>query len=87
MSRYSEENVYKGNVTKDMNNPALERDIISSLSKRNLSIFRAFKENQKRGVYPPIKIVNDERYGFFVEALKSIPRHTLIAEYVSENGI
>ena len=85
MSRYTESNTYPqgGNATEEMNDLASEKQPVVSLSKRNLSIFRAFKENIKRGVFPPIKVMHDERYGFYVEALKVIPKHTLIAEYVS----
>jgi hypothetical protein len=89
MSKYSETNIYpeSGNTTENMNNAALERNQIAPLSKRNLSIFRAFKENLKRGVFPPIKVVYDEKYGFSVEATKPILKHTLITEYVSTNTI
>jgi hypothetical protein len=85
MSEYSEVNIFpeNGSTTEDMNNSELETDPITPLSKRNLSIFRAFKENIKRGVFPPIKVVYDEKYGFSVEALKTIPQQTLISEYVS----
>ena len=87
MSTYSESNTYPhgGNATEDMNDPASEKQPVVSLSKRNLSIFRAFKENLKRGIFPPVKVMHDERYGFYVEALKMIPKHTLIAEYVSNS--
>jgi len=87
MSTYSETCLYPpgGNATEEMNNPALDEDDVHPLSKRNLSIFYAFKENLKRGIFPPVKVVHDEKYGFSVEALKSIPTQTLIAEYVSNN--
>ena len=85
MQKYSLVNIYpsNGNATEEMNNPELEREQISPLSKRNLSIFRAFKENIKKGVFPPIKVVYDERYGFSIEAFKAIPKHTIITDYVS----
>eukprot|EP00804_Cyclotella_cryptica_P031219 CCRYP_020311-RB/>CCRYP_020311-RB protein AED:0.03 eAED:0.03 QI:3867/1/1/1/1/0.8/5/277/202 len=86
MTTYSEACLYppSGNATEEMNNPALDEDDVQPLSKRNLSIFYAFKENLNRGIFPPVRVVHDEKYGFSVEALKAIPTQTLIAEYTGE---
>lgn len=85
MTKYSETNTIKenGHATDAMNNSDFEIDHITPLSKRNLAIFCAFKENLKRGIFPPIKVNYDEKYGFYVEAIRAIPKHTLITEYVS----
>ena len=87
MTKYSETNTIKenGHATDAMNNSDFEIDHITPLSKRNLAIFCAFKENLKRGIFPPIKVNYDEKYGFYVEAIRAIPKHTLITEYVSIN--
>lgn len=86
MTTYSEDCLYpeSGYVTEDMNNASLDDDSIAPMSKRNLEIFRAFKDNLKEGVYPPVRVVHDERYGFSVEALKEMPPYTLITEYCGE---
>ena len=89
MTNYSETCLHPqaGKTTEDMNNPALDQDNVQPLSKRNLEIFNAFKENLKRGIFPPVKVVHDEKYGFSVEAVKAIPTQTLIAEYVSDSDV
>jgi len=86
MTKYSETNTIKenGHATDAMNNSDFEIDHITPLSKRNLAIFCAFKENLKRGIFPPIKVNYDEKYGFYVEAIRAIPKHTLITEYIGE---
>eukprot|EP00550_Attheya_septentrionalis_P009864 CAMPEP_0198287132 /NCGR_PEP_ID=MMETSP1449-20131203/6039_1 /TAXON_ID=420275 /ORGANISM="Attheya septentrionalis, Strain CCMP2084" /LENGTH=1964 /DNA_ID=CAMNT_0043985037 /DNA_START=184 /DNA_END=6078 /DNA_ORIENTATION=- len=84
MTSYAENLVYPvtGGVTEDMNDSSLEN--IEPLNQRNLDIFKDYKENLKRGAFPPINIVYDENVGFTVEALTNLPRHTLILEYTGE---
>uniref|UniRef100_A0A7R9VLI6 Histone-lysine N-methyltransferase n=2 Tax=Pseudictyota dubia TaxID=2749911 RepID=A0A7R9VLI6_9STRA len=84
MQRYSEDLIYNESigVTEDMNNDLL--DCVEPLSQRNLDIFNEYKANVKKGAFPPICIVHDEKVGFSVEALAVIPRHTLVSEYVGE---
>ena len=83
MTSYSEELRYlTDSVTEDMNDASLEN--IAPMSRRNIEIFTKFKENLKLGAFPPLKIIFDEKIGFTVEALRPIPRHTLVAEYVGE---
>jgi len=86
MASYSEELVYpvEYGATKEMNDASLNTTRIDPLSQRNLGIFKDFLHNQRKGCFPPIKVVHDEKIGFSVEALAAIPRHTLIAEYVGE---
>ena len=75
---------YGETTDEEMNDPSLEVDDIAPMSKRNLEIFHAFKHNVSQGVFPPVQIIHDENFGFSVKALASIPRHTLIAEYLGE---
>ena len=75
---------YSGNATESMNDPNLEVDEIGAMSKRNLEIFRAFLHNMSMGVLPPVQIFHDENFGFSVKALATIPRHTLIGEYLGD---
>jgi len=82
VSNYSEDLVYADGVTEDMNDVSL--DTVEKLSKDNSSMFNLFKENLKRGIYPPIEIVYDEEKGFTVKALCNMPRHTILTEYVGE---
>ena len=71
-------------VSEEMNDPSLETDTITPMSRRNLEIFQAFKHNVKQGVYPPVEIVYDENFGFGCKSLAAMPRHTLIGEYLGE---
>ena len=83
MDSYTEDLVYAGDgVSEAMNNASLDK--VQPMSRRNIEIFKEFKENLKNGAFPPIKIVFDSEIGFTVEALTYLPRHTLIAEYVGE---
>lgn len=54
------------------------------MCKRNLAIWQAYKHNLSRGVFPPVKITYDENVGFSAEAMASIPKHTIIGEYLGE---
>jgi len=86
MSAYCEELVYpgvdNGGASESMNDANLEE--MEPLSLRNLQIFKEYKENLKRGAFPPIQVVHDPNVGFTVEALEPIRKHTLIAEYIGE---
>jgi len=84
MKSYSLDHIYSGNADESMNDPALEVDEITPMSKRNISIFQAYKQNTREGVFPPIEIIHDENFGFGVKALTSMPRHTIIGEYLGE---
>lgn len=75
---------YSGNANKEMNDPSLEVDGITPMSKRNLEIFRAFLHNLKQGVLPPVEIFHDENFGFSVKALGFMRKHTLIGAYLGE---
>lgn len=75
---------YEGSVKPNMNDPSIEVNEISPMSRRNLEIFRAFEHNIRQGVFPPIQIVHDEDFGFSVKALACMQRHTLIAQYLGE---
>jgi hypothetical protein len=81
MNVYSESLVYS-QQTAEMNDSSLEK--IESLSKKNIEIFISFKENLKRGLYPPIEVVYNDDIGFTVKALATMAKFTLIAEYVGE---
>lgn len=84
MEQYSTGLIYTDDVTEDMNDPSKEVEKIEPMSMRNLQILRAFRENMKAGVLPPIEIVHDENYGFSVKCLAAMDKHTLIGEYVGE---
>ncbi|KAL3799873.1 hypothetical protein ACHAW5_004385 [Stephanodiscus triporus] len=75
---------YTGDVKEEMNDPSLEVDGITPMSKRNLEIFRAFLHNLKLGVLPPVEIFHDENFGFSVKALGFMRQYTLIGEYLGE---
>jgi len=83
MKSYSVDHTYSG-VNEEMNDPSLEVDEISQMSKRNISIFQAFKHNTREGVFPPVQIIYDENFGFYVKALACMPRQTIIGEYLGE---
>lgn len=82
VTRYSEELVYADGVTEDMNDATMES--IETMSKDNITLFRLYKENLKKGVYPPVEVVYDDELGFTVRALRALPRHTILTEYVGE---
>jgi len=84
MKSWSVDHTYTQNAKEEMNDPSLEVDEISPMSKRNISIFRAFKHNMRQGVFPPVQIIHDEDFGFSVKALSCMPRHTIIEEYLGE---
>ena len=86
VAHYSADLLYPpdGNATEEMNNPDLDIDKIQPMSKRNMEIFKAFKYNMKRGVFPPVRVVYDQNYGFNVEALAPIAKYTLVGEYVGD---
>jgi len=80
--QYSEELVYANGVSEDMNDAS--KDTIQKMSKENTTMFRLYKDNIKKGVYPPVEVVYDDELGFTVRALSSLPRHTILTEYVGE---
>lgn len=82
VTQYSEELVYGDGVSEDMNDSSMDQ--IETMSKDNTSIFRLYKENLKKGVYPPVEVVYDDELGFTVRALCALPRHTILTEYVGE---
>ncbi|KAL7539330.1 hypothetical protein ACHAXR_010595, partial [Thalassiosira sp. AJA248-18] len=84
MEKYIVDQVYSGTITEEMNDPSLEVDEITPMSKRNLDIFRAYRHNARRGVLPAVQIIHDENFGFSVKTLASMPRHTIIGEYLGE---
>ena len=84
MEQYTLDQEYSNNVTQSMNDPSLEIDQITPMSKRNLEIFRAFKYNTSHGCLPPIQILHDQNFGFQVKALASMAKHTIIGEYLGE---
>lgn len=58
MSTYSEKLMYpaSGDAKPEMNDSSLDVDVMQPVSRRNLEIFRAFKENLKLGLFPPVKV-------------------------------
>jgi hypothetical protein len=82
VTQYSEELVYAKGVSEDMNDASMDK--IQKMSKDNTTIFRRYKENLKKGIYPPVEVVYDDELGFTVRALCSLPRHTILTEYVGE---
>ena len=85
MTSYSEDLVYReGVTTEEMNNAALDSVEFDPLNKRNLEIFKSFKENLKNGSYPPITVEYDDRVGFSAVAVAGMMKHTLLMEYVGE---
>ena len=71
-------------VSEDMNEPSLELDGITSMSKRNLEIFQAYKHNVRQGIYAPLEIIYDENFGFSCKSLAVIPEQTIVGEYLGE---
>ena len=71
-------------ISEEMNDPSIEVDEITPMSRRNLEIFQAFKHNIKQGIHPPLQIIYDENFGFSCKSLANIPRQTIIAEYLGE---
>jgi hypothetical protein len=86
MTQYSENLLYQSDagVTESMNDSSLDTEEVGKMSQRNLDIFKAFKENMKAGLFPPIRLIYDIKLGFSMEAVTSIRKHTLIAEYIGE---
>eukprot|EP00584_Thalassiosira_punctigera_P006741 CAMPEP_0172541594 /NCGR_PEP_ID=MMETSP1067-20121228/12375_1 /TAXON_ID=265564 ORGANISM="Thalassiosira punctigera, Strain Tpunct2005C2" /NCGR_SAMPLE_ID=MMETSP1067 /ASSEMBLY_ACC=CAM_ASM_000444 /LENGTH=1391 /DNA_ID=CAMNT_0013327663 /DNA_START=90 /DNA_END=4262 /DNA_ORIENTATION=- len=84
MKSYSVDHIYSGDVNEKMNDPALEVDEITPMSRRNISIFKAYRHNTREGVFPPVQIIHDESFGFSVKALACMQRHTIIGEYLGE---
>jgi len=86
MVEYSEDLLYRSEVgvSESMNDPLLDLEQIGKMSQRNVDIFKAFKHNIKAGLFPPIRMIYDKKLGFSVEAVTSIQKHTLIAEYIGE---
>ena len=82
MDLYSEDLVYSGQTAK-MKNSNLE-NVQRLCNKKNIEIFCSFKDNIKKGLYPPIEVVYNEDIGFTVKALGMMPKFTLVAEYVGE---
>lgn len=84
MELYSENLAYEQRVPESMNEAALDVDTVTTLSKKNLELFEMYKENLKKGVYPPVEVVYSSSIGFVVKALAKMKRHTIVTEYVGE---
>lgn len=84
MEQYSEELVYHPSISDSMNNPSLDEDTVTPLSKQNLQLFQQYKENLSKGVFPPLEVVLSESIGFMVKALSKIKKHTILTEYVGQ---
>lgn len=82
VTQYSEELVYASGVSEEMNDAS--KDSIQKMSKDNTTLFKLYKENLRNGAYPPLEVVYDDGLGFTVHALCSLPRHTILTEYVGE---
>ena len=54
------------------------------LSKRSLDTLRLFREMNSVGLFPPLMVVADSTEGNVVQATKTLPTHSFIAEYLGD---
>lgn len=69
-------------VNKSKNNPELMNHVV--LSEENLQTFNKLKEFTKNKHFNGLSLQHNQQYGYHVIAVKNIPKHTLIGEYVGE---
>ena len=87
---YSDDLIYTKGTPRILNDSKLDK--IDDVSLMNIAIYREYKSNVANGVFPPLRVKNDDNVGFVVEACENIPPKTLLIEYagvvkrISESG-
>ena len=51
-------------IKENIYNAVLDKNTIQQLSKVNVQTFKHFKDNMKKGIFPPIAVDYDENTGF-----------------------